>query len=147
MSPPGGALEQVPDDLKIDMAVVMDDPVAHAGNLVERDAGKLGERFGRQARSRFPGNKDAPQDGILRLAVLEKPFARLPGYVAPNKAACLGGIDFTGRLKDRPAADRVLIPLDRPARQQINLASEDVFDLLVQFKEIPPEMHLGLEGD
>lgn len=61
-------LDGFPDDLKIDMAVVMDDAVTHADNLVKGDAGKLGARLGRQARSRFSGDKDAPQDGILRLA-------------------------------------------------------------------------------
>jgi len=54
-------------------------------------------------------------------------------------------IDFTGGLKDRLAADRVLILLNRPARQQLNLASKDVFDLLVKFKEIPPEVYVGFE--
>src|SRR5260370_902961 len=62
-------------------------------------------------------------------------------------AACLGGIDFTGGLKDRAAADRVLVLLDRTAREQIDLTAEDVLDLLVKFKEIPPEMDFGLEGD
>ena len=64
------------------MAVVVDDPVAHANNLVERNAGKLGASLGSQARSRFPGDQETPQDRILSLAVLQKLPARLPGDVA-----------------------------------------------------------------
>jgi hypothetical protein len=64
-----------------------------------------------------------------------------------RNAACLGGIDVTGGLKDRVAADRVLVLLDRTACEEIHLAAEDVLDLLMKFKEILPEMDFGLEGD
>lgn len=60
-------------------------------------------------------------------------------------AACLGGIDFTGTLKNQLAADRVLVLLDRTAGEQVDLAAEDAFDLLVKFIEVPPEMDFGLE--
>src|SRR5437660_2265581 len=60
-------------------------------------------------------------------------------------AACLGGIDFTGGLKDRAPADHVLVLLHRTACKQIDLTAENVLDLLVKFKEIPPEMDFGLE--
>ena len=46
----------LPDDLKIDVAVVVNDAVAHADNLGERDAGKLGAGFGSQAGGGFPGH-------------------------------------------------------------------------------------------
>jgi hypothetical protein len=41
------ALDGFLDDLEIDVAVVMDNPVAHAHDLVDRDAGKHGARFRR----------------------------------------------------------------------------------------------------
>jgi len=61
--------------------------------------------------------------------------------------ACLGGIDFTGGFKNRATADRDLVLLDRTAREQIDLATEDVLDLLVKLKKIPPEMDFGPECD
>src|SRR5258708_1930420 len=73
-----------PDDLELELAVVMADPVAHADNLVKRDVRKRGARLGSQACSCFPGDQKAPQDRVLRLAVLQKLLARLPGDVAPN---------------------------------------------------------------
>ena len=63
--------------------------------------GKLGARFGHQARSRFPGNEDAPQDGSLRLAVLEELFARLPGDVAPNDLDRTKDVEQVGSLLRR----------------------------------------------
>src|SRR5271165_1075805 len=64
-----------------------------------------------------------------------------------RKAACLGGIDFTSCLKDGAAADLVLVILDRTARQQIDLAAENILDFLVKIKEVPAEMNVRLEGD
>src|SRR5580698_3289774 len=65
--------------------------------------------------------------------------------ISRRYAACLGGIDFTCGLENRAAADGVLVLLDGAASQQINLASEKVFELLMQFEEIPAEVHAGLK--
>ncbi|MDQ2901454.1 MAG: hypothetical protein M3Y07_16900 [Acidobacteriota bacterium] len=40
-----------------------------------------------------------------------------------------------------------MVLFDRTAGQQIDLATENVFKLLVKFKEIPPKMHFGLKRD
>src|SRR5580698_9027751 len=66
------------------MAVVVYDAVAHAGNLVERYAGELRASLRTQARGRFHGHQDAPQNGILRLAILQELLARLACNVALN---------------------------------------------------------------
>src|SRR5207245_6459835 len=67
----------------------------------ERDFGKLGSSLGGQARSRFPGDQEAPQDRILRLAVLQKLLARLPGDVAPNDLDRTKDIEQIGGLLRR----------------------------------------------
>ena len=92
----------LPDDLKIDVAVVVNDAVAHADNLGERDAGKLGAGFGIQASGGFPGHEETPQNGVLCLGVLEKLLVRLLPDVGLSRryATCLGGIDITGRFED-----------------------------------------------
>jgi hypothetical protein len=51
-------LNGFPDDFKIDVAVIMYDAIAHADDLWERDAGKLGASLGSQARRCFPGDEE-----------------------------------------------------------------------------------------
>jgi hypothetical protein len=53
-----------------------------------------------------------------------------------QKAHCLSGIDLRGGLEDEAAADRVFVLLDRTAREQIDLAAEDLLDLFVKFEEV-----------
>jgi len=60
-------------------------------------------------------------------------------------AACLGGIDFTGGLEDRAAANLVLVQFDGAACEQIDLAAENVLDLLLKFEKIPAQMNVRLE--
>jgi hypothetical protein len=69
-------LHGFPNDLKIDVAVVMHHTVAHADDFVERDVRKLGAGFRGQTRCSFSGYQYAPQDRILRLAVLEELLVR-----------------------------------------------------------------------
>jgi hypothetical protein len=63
-------LDRLPDNLEIDITVVVDDAIAHAGDLVERDAGELGARLGCEAGGGFTGHQKTPKDGVLRLGVL-----------------------------------------------------------------------------
>src|SRR5580692_3693068 len=60
------SLNRFPDDLEIDIAVIVNDAIAHADHLPERNVGELGARLGRESRSGLPGDEKAPKDGILR---------------------------------------------------------------------------------
>lgn len=53
-----------PYNLEIDVAVVMDNAVTHAGDLVEWDAGKLRARLGREPGRRLPGDQEPSEDRV-----------------------------------------------------------------------------------
>jgi hypothetical protein len=124
------------------------------GLILAYNVGKFGASLRGQARSRLTGDKDAPQNGVLRLAIFQELLVRLPRDITLDEldrvkdvekvTACLGGIDFTGELENRLATDGILVVFDR-ARQQIDLAREDTFDFLVEVKEVPTKMDIGLE--
>ena len=53
-----------------------------ADDLMKWDVGKFGASLRGQARSRLTGDKDAPQDGVLLLAVFQELLVRLPGDIS-----------------------------------------------------------------
>ncbi len=77
------SLHGIPDNLEIDVAVVVvDDAVAHTGDLAERDVRKFGASLGREPGSGFTCDEEAPEYGILRVGVGQELFARRFGDVA-----------------------------------------------------------------
>ena len=84
-------LNRFPDNLEIDIAVIMNDAVPHPDNLRERNIGEHVARLGRKSRGGFPGDEKASKDGVLRLLVFQEIFVRLTGDV---------GLDRLGRLVD-----------------------------------------------
>jgi hypothetical protein len=94
-------LNGFPDDLKIDIAVIMNDTIAHTDDLRERDGRKLGARLGSQSRRCFTGHQEASQNGVLRLGVLKKVFARLTSDVRLNSLDRLEDVEQVGDLSRR----------------------------------------------
>jgi hypothetical protein len=58
-----------PDDLEVDIAVIMNHSVTHAYDFGKWDLRKLGPRLGSEARRRFAGYQEATQNRVLRLGV------------------------------------------------------------------------------
>jgi hypothetical protein len=64
-------LDRLPDNLEIDIAVIMDDAIAHAGDLAEGNVWEFGAHVGREASGGFTGHQKAPKDGVGVLVSLE----------------------------------------------------------------------------
>ncbi len=77
-------LHSLPDNLKVDIAVVMYHAVPHSGDLMERDAWELSAGFGRKPGRGFASDEEAPQDGILRLGIIKELVASLVSDVRLN---------------------------------------------------------------
>jgi len=80
-----------------------------------------------------------PSDIVLMISTERK--------ISSKYATCLGGIDFAGRFEDGLAANGILILFNRPARQKINFAAEEVFEFIVEFIEVPSEMDIRSKGN
>ena len=50
-------------------------------------------------------------------------------------------------IRDWRAANGVLVPLGRPSGQEVNVAAEDIFELIFEPVEVPAEVHAGRERD
>src|SRR5437016_1771645 len=140
-------LHCLPDDLKIDVAVVVDYAVAHSNDSRKRDVGKCGAGLGRQARRRFADNQQPSEHRILCPGVLKELLMAEPGEIFLDRlygakdveqyATCLGGIDLPGRSKDRAAADGVMVLFDRAAGEQIDPRAEHGFQFVLKCEELP----------
>lgn len=91
-------LHGFPDNLEIDVAVVMHNPIAHADNLMEGDVWELSASVGGEAARRFSRDEKTPQDSILRLAICKELLARLSCDVIPNGFQRPENIEQVGTL-------------------------------------------------
>jgi hypothetical protein len=89
-------LNRFPNDLEIDIAVIMNHAVAHTDDLAERNVAELGGRLGREARGGLTRDEKAAKDGVLRLGVLQEILVRLTGDLR---------LDGQGRLVDVEQVD------------------------------------------
>ena len=84
-----------PDDLEIDIAVVVNHAIAHTNDLVERDIRKFGARLGSQAGCRFSCDLETTKNGILRLPVLHELLVRLSRDTSSPPVVLGGGLGLT----------------------------------------------------
>ena len=91
-------LHGFPDNLKIDVAIVMHNPIAHADNLIERDVWELSASIGGEAARRFSRHEKTPQNSILSLAIRKELLACLSCDVILNGFQRPENIEQVGTL-------------------------------------------------
>lgn len=91
----------LPDYIEIDVAIIVNEAIAHPGDLSKRDARKVVAGLGCQAGRSFPGHQEAAQHRILRLRIPHELLARLARHVTLNRLHGVENIDQTGELSRR----------------------------------------------
>ena len=133
-------MDRIPDDIRVHVVIIMDEKVSHGYHVRPWDIRMPGPCRIRYPPGSFADDFDATDDRVLAKCVEPKGFEGMIANIGQGEAGRIEDIlhigasrsmNDLGAVQNGASANGVATPFDSPAAGQIDLAAENIRELLL----------------